>query len=148
MNNIKGEDGCINIKGIIGEPSIMFKSSDPNFWENIEDGIYPLVKVFVDYNIETYSSCQGHHSKNLIYLANVRYYTNNRLHSFIQDSIKKYNDSNIVLKDCKKFQPSINTEEITFGLEPIDDISRKELNDKITDFSIFLRKQFEENYKK
>lgn len=62
MKNIIGEDGVINIDGKIGSKAEILKVDDPNFYDAIEDGIKDTVRILIENNFETYSSCQGHNA--------------------------------------------------------------------------------------
>lgn len=66
MRNTKNlKTGRINLTGECYSFANMLQIGDEDFWSNIEEGIRPLVKIFVDNGIETYSSCHGHFDNDL-----------------------------------------------------------------------------------
>lgn len=61
MDNVRGDDGCINATGVPGGNAKMLKSSlDVDFLSQIEDGIKDTVILLLEYGFSTFSSCQGH----------------------------------------------------------------------------------------
>ncbi len=60
MKNKVGQYGVINKTGKIGSSAVLYKTTDPEFWKNIEKGIKSSVKSVINIGYETYSSCQGH----------------------------------------------------------------------------------------
>ena len=60
--NILKEDGRINCEGIYedGVVAITVSPLNPKFKSQIEDAVWPLVKIFLEKNYMTVSSCGGH----------------------------------------------------------------------------------------
>ncbi len=56
----KSKYGSINLEGTKESFSLILNNRTPNFLEEVEEGIKPLVKACVDRYIDTYSSCEGH----------------------------------------------------------------------------------------
>ena len=60
--NILKKDGRINCEGLYGEGVVAITVSplNPKFRSQIEDDVWPLVKIFLEKNYITVSSCGGH----------------------------------------------------------------------------------------
>jgi len=56
----KSKYGNINLNGVPGSYSLILNNRTPDFLEEVEEGIRPLVKACIDRYIDTYSSCEGH----------------------------------------------------------------------------------------
>lgn len=141
--NVKGEDGCINLKGKLNAKAAMLKVGDLNFWDNIEDDIKVLVKVLINKGIETFGSCRGHYypfKSNL--KANVRFYTDTLGSGRIEQLIKEFNNRNIILEKCNyqfEFTNGRPTSRIIFCISAK---YRERLNQLISDFAKFIEINF------
>lgn len=132
--NRLGPDGMINIDGTFGSPSIMTSVHDPNFWDFIEVGIAPVVRVLINHGIETFGCCQGHYlSANKWSPANVRYFICHNSQS-LRSAIAEYSNGNVKISEAPPILGR-ETERITFCLNPK---FRKELDDSIETFTVYL----------
>jgi uncharacterized protein len=54
--------GNVNVCGkkAFDSPSLILNPAEKDFYDNIEQGIKPLVKAFINNNFDTVSSCEGH----------------------------------------------------------------------------------------
>ena len=60
MKQKKSKYGNINFEGSRYSKSLLINNREPDFLDEIEDGIKPIIKVLVNKGFDTYSSCQGH----------------------------------------------------------------------------------------
>jgi hypothetical protein len=59
LKNVRQPNGRINVEGT-DNLAVSVSPSSPEFYENIEDGIKPVVEAFVSKGYFPISSCQGH----------------------------------------------------------------------------------------
>lgn len=138
MSNNYRKNDRINLSGTPDGYSKILTIKDTNFWENIESGIRPLVKVFVDNGITTYSSCHGHFDGNKNEIPFLRFYCSPYISSKIEKFVKSLNSS---VKFEKVYGRSFNGYGLTYYIIfDTDDHSRENYDFLIKDFCEKLEK--------
>lgn len=97
FQKMRSKYGNITIDGNPESPSYTASMDDEDFWEYIEDGIKPMVKLFYDFGLTTVSSCQGHEyddgydelSGKRSIEANVKFLSNDIIDFIIFDTLEK-----------------------------------------------------------